>query len=290
MIIDAHYHIDERMEPLDRLVDQMKQHSIDKIALISPMVDPFQVEGIAEKLAHIARKTLLGKWKKTGLFIYNTTVTGSGKFTILGKTYAIYDQPDNELVARAMAAYPDKFLGWIFVNPVMGDPIKDIEDRLGNPAWIGVKCHPFWHRYPVKMLDDACSYCVENNLLLLLHLGGTKDRGDFQYLPERHPKLKIVYAHAGVPHYQEVWEYIKNKPNVFIDISSPYLDEPLRNYALKELGAEKCLYGSDGPFGYPGADGKYDHGAILAEIDRFPISETDKEKILGNNFKAIVGI
>ncbi len=290
MIIDAHYHLDERMESLDRLVDQMKQHSIDKVALISSMVDPFDVEGVAEKLANLCRKALTGKWKKAGLLMYNTTVTAKGKFSILGKMYDIYDQPDDELVARAIAAYPDKFLGWIFINPAMGDPIKEIDNRLGNPAWIGVKCHPFWHRYSVKMLDDACSYCVEKDLLLLLHLGGTRDRGDFKYLPERHPDLKLVYAHAGVPHYGELWEYIKNKPNVYIDISSPYLDEPLRNKALKALGAEKCLYGTDGPFGYPGEDGQYDHGAILAEIDRFPISGTDKEKMLGGNFKDITGI
>ncbi len=290
MIIDAHYHFDERMEPLDRLLSQMAQHHIDKIALIAPMCDPFHVEGIAEKLANLGRKALMGNWKKVGLVMYNTTVTAKGKFSILGKTYDIYDRPDDELVASAIKAHPDKFLGWIFINPMMEDPIKYIDQHLGNTAWIGVKCHPHWHRYPVSMLDDAASYCEEKELPLLLHLGGIKDRGDFRYLPERHPKLKLVYAHAGVPHYGELWGYIQNKPNVYVDISSPYLDEALRNQAVKTLGAEKCIYGTDGPFGYPGIDGKYDHGIILSEIDRFPISGTDKEKILGENFSAITGI
>ncbi|MCF8029177.1 MAG: hypothetical protein K9K81_12495 [Desulfobacteraceae bacterium] len=108
MIIDMHYHIDEPMEPMDRLIAQMDQHGIDRIALIAPMVDPFHVEGAAAKLA--------------------------------------------------------------------------------------------------------------------------------------------------------------------------------------ALGPEKCMYGTDGPFGYPAADGKYDHGAILSEIRQFPISFADQEKITGKNLMAAAGI
>ena len=57
MIIDAHYHLDERIETVDRLVDQMEKHKIDKIALIGTMVDPFKVVGMAEILGNIMRST-----------------------------------------------------------------------------------------------------------------------------------------------------------------------------------------------------------------------------------------
>jgi len=33
----------------------------------------------------------------------------------------------------------------------------------------------------------------------------------------------------------------------------------------------------------------YDHGAILDEINRLPLSAAEKEKILGENFAAIMG-
>ena len=128
---------------------------------------------------------------------------------------------------------------------------------------------------------------VKKGLPLLIHLGGKKENGDFRHLPENHPKLKIIYAHAGVPHYQKLWPYAKSKKNVYIDLSSPYLDEPLRQTALKAMGPEKCLYGTDGPFGYPGNDARYDHGAIMAEIDRFPVSTKEKEGILGENFAGL---
>jgi len=47
MIIDMHYHLDESMEPIQRLIDQMDQHGIDRVVLIAAMVDPFHDEGTA---------------------------------------------------------------------------------------------------------------------------------------------------------------------------------------------------------------------------------------------------
>lgn len=291
MIIDMHYHLDERMEPIDRLIGQMDRHGIDRIALVPPMVDPFHVEGVAEKLAKFARWTLRGRGQSFGLMVYESTVTKGGKFSILGKTYNIDQQPDNNLVARAMDKYPERFHGWFFINPAREDVVAKMEEGLTSKGWLGIKCHPFWHRYPVRDLDAAAGFCVKKNLPLLLHLGGKKDNGDFRYLPERYPDLKLIYAHAGVPFYQTLWPLVKEKKNVYIDLSSPYLDEPLRRAALQAVGPAKCMYGTDGPFGYPDpGDHKYDHGAIIAEIDRFPISASEKEQILGQNFAELVGL
>ncbi len=289
MIIDMHYHLDERMEPMDHLLDQMNRFSIDRIALMAPMVDPFHVEGVADKLARFVRTLLTGFWQPLGKMAYETTVTKDGRFSVLGKTYNIDRLPSNQVVAHALAAHPDKFYGWIFINPADENAVETIEKYAGQPGWIGVKCHPFWHQYPVSVLDDAAALCSEKGLPLLLHLGGKKDNGDFHYLPSQHPGLKIIYAHAGVPHYQKLWDAAKNRKTVYIDLSSPYLDEPLRRAAVDAMGPEKCLYGTDGPFGYPGEDGLYDHGAILAEIDRLPVSAAEKDGILGKNFLALVG-
>lgn len=291
MIIDMHYHLDERMESLPRLLSQMEKHRIDRIALVAPMVDPFHVEGIAEGLARLVRSLLTGYGYRLGLLAYESTVTRSGKFSILGKTYSIDQTPDNGLVAAALKSHPDKFYGWFFINPAQQDVVSELESRFPGPGWIGVKCHPFWHRYPVSRLDDAAAFCVEKKLPLLIHLGGKKDNGDYQYLSLRHPELKIIYAHAGVPHYRHLWEFVKTRENVWVDISSPYLDEPLRRAAVAALGAEKCLYGTDGPFGYPDAeDHGYDHGAILSEIDRMPISTAEKERLLGESFRELAGL
>lgn len=290
MIIDSHYHLEERMETVDRLVEQMSRRRIDRTALIPTLVDVFHIGPFAEKMSGVMRNALRGKWHKVGLIMYNTTVTRSGKFSLLGKMYNIYPIPDNQSVARAMEKHPDKFLGWIFVNPNAAEPISEINKYVGKPGWIGVKSHPFWNRHPVSMLDEAAAFCGEKGLPMLIHLGGTKERGDYKFLPDRHPKTNFIYAHAGVPHYNRMWDYVKSKDNVVVDLSGPYCDAQVRIDAVKKLGAEKCLFGSDGPYGYEGADGLYDHGAILDEIKRLPVSDADKEKILGGNFAALAGI
>jgi predicted TIM-barrel fold metal-dependent hydrolase len=139
------------------------------------------------------------------------------------------------------------------------------------------------------MLDDTAAYCAERGLPMLVHLGGTQERGDYRFLPERHPKTSIIYAHAGVPHYSRIWDYVRAKDNVFVDLSGPYCDEPMRRAAVRDLGPDKCIYGTDGPYGYPGTDGLYDHGAILEEIERLPISDSNKEKVVAGNFMELVG-
>lgn len=290
MIIDMHYHLDENMEPMDRLLTQMDKFHIDRIVLIAQMVEPFRVEGVAEKLSNFVRLLLTGFWYRLGLLAYESTVTKSGKFSILGKTYNIDQLPDNNTVAAAVTAHPDRFYGWFFINPSKHDAVSEMEKGLENKGWVGVKCHPFWHQYPVDLLDDAAALCSEKGIPLLIHIGGKKDNGDFRHIPERHPKLNIIYAHAGVPHYRRLWDYAKSKKNIFIDLSSPYLNIPLRLAAMKAMGPEKCLYGTDGPFGYPADDGIYDHGAILGEIQNFPISDREKEMIAGQNFAQIAGI
>ncbi|NOY70048.1 MAG: amidohydrolase [Deltaproteobacteria bacterium] len=290
MIIDMHYHLDENMEPMDRLIAQMDKFHIDRIALVAQMVEPFHVKGVAEKLSRLVRAMLTGFWYRLGLLAYESTVTKSGKFSILGKTYNIDQLPDNNTVAAAVAAHPDRFYGWFFINPSKHDAVSEMEKAFANKGWIGVKCHPFWHQYPIALLDDAAALCSEKGIPLLIHIGGKKDNGDFRYLPERHPKLNIIYAHAGVPHYRRFWEYAKTRKNVFTDLSSPYLDAPLRLAAMKAMGPEKCMYGTDGPFGYPADDGLYDHGAILGEIQDFPVSDGEKELIAGQNFAKIAGI
>ncbi len=288
MIIDMHYHLDERMEPIQRLVDQMDQHGIDKVVLIAAMVDPFHVEGTTEKISNLMRKMLTGSFNRVGLLIYESLVTSDSRLKVLNKSYKIDPYPDNGLVAKAIADYPDRFYGWFFINPLGGDTHRDIENNGSKEQWLGIKCHPFWHRYPISKLDDTAAYCLERNKPMLIHLGGGKENGDYSYLPKKYPDLKLIYAHAGLPYYRKIWPYIKEKKNVYVDLSSPYLDEPLRRDAVQALGADKCLYGSDGPFGYPAEDNMYDHGAILSEIERMPLSTAEKEKILGGNFAAIM--
>jgi predicted TIM-barrel fold metal-dependent hydrolase len=290
MIIDAHYHLEERMETVDKLLEHMKHHDIGKVVLIPPLNTPFKVDWLAIKSTKPFQRSCNSRWQKLGLLLYKALVTNNGKYRIGGRLYPIYDNPDNDNVARILQAYPDKFSGWITVNPNTADPLLEVEKRTGEPGWIGVKTHPFMYRHPVRMLDRVASYCAEKGWPLLMHLGADRDRGDFCYLPDRHPNLKVIYAHAGLPYFRDLWDYAKEKQNVYIDFSCSLLDTAILAQAVKALGPEKCLYGSDSPYGYPGADGSHDYSRVLNNIMKMPIPDRDKDKILGENFRELAGI
>jgi len=287
MIIDAHYHLDERMETVEKLLDHMNRFGVSRVTLIPPLNTPFKIDWLTIKTTRLFQRNLNGPWQKLGLSIYNSTVTNDGKYKIGVKRYPIYDDPDNEGVARVIRAHPDKFMGWITVNPNTADPVAELGKRTGEPGWIGVKTHPFMYRHPVAMLDDTAAYCADKGWPILMHLGTNQVRGDYRYLPDRHPKLKIIYAHAGIPFFRHLWDYAKGKNNVFVDLSCSLLDTLILAEAVSELGPEKCLYGSDSPYGYPGADGSHDYSRTLNTILQLPVSDADKDKILGGNFREI---
>ncbi|MEZ4579099.1 MAG: hypothetical protein R2875_14160 [Desulfobacterales bacterium] len=119
---------------------------------------------MADRLARFVRNLLTGFWQPLGKVAYETTVTKSGQFSILGKTYNIDRLPDNQVVANALAAHPDKFYGWIFINPADTDAQSVIEEYADRPGWIGVKCHrsgintlsAFWMTSPPCAVPKNC--------------------------------------------------------------------------------------------------------------------------------------
>jgi predicted TIM-barrel fold metal-dependent hydrolase len=285
MIIDCHMHYEPRIYPLDRMLAGMAQHGIEQTALIASMVDPFCLHGKAVKATgDLLRQSLLHA-NPAGQLIYRSTVKKSGHFFLLGKKYCIYDKPDNSTVVEAMRAHPDKFLGWIFVNPnADANPLEEIEKWASEPGMVGVKAHAFWHRYSISSLDPVAAWCSDNGYPLLIHLGA-KEGGDFRRLPEKFPRLNVIYAHAGIPFYKSLWAYAKGRANVYVDLSSPYLNEHLLRMTVDYLGADKCLYGTDGPYGSQREGEDFDYGLIKGWVNGLSLSDSEREKVRCGNFQ-----
>jgi predicted TIM-barrel fold metal-dependent hydrolase len=287
MIIDAHYHLEPRLETIERLLAEMRAHRIERVALMATVSEPLHLGRVGRGYWEAMRRALAGRSPRWGRLLYAGAVRPWGRVSFLERGFAIFDQPDNDAVERAIASHPDRFVGWIFANPRAPGAVEDAERRLGRPGWIGAKAHPFWHRYRVARLDDLAALCQERGKPLMVHLGAGRARGDFRHLPERFPRLRVVYAHAGIPWYRVLWEYARRRDNVFVDLSSPYLTKALRHEVLRALGPSRCLYGSDGPYGYPAPGGGYDHAAILGQIERAGLAAADLERVLGGNFSAL---
>ena len=73
-------------------------------------------------------------------------------------------------------------------------------------------------------------------------------------------------AHTGFPGYSDTWREIKKRKNVFVDLSqTSYVGPRTLRAAVEYLGADRCLFGTDGPYGFHGPDGTIDYGPHKAE-------------------------
>lgn len=287
MIIDSHAHFEPRMLDLDRVVAKMDAAGVDRVALIPSMNDP--LPETPEHLLAAMRALMQSRFgRPLAEVVHRATLTREGNLRLGRRVYSIYRRPDNASVAAAVERYPSRFWGWIFLNPTAGGAVLDELERWRSvPGMIGVKLHPHWHDYRTDRLDPLLARAEELKMPVLIHLGFGK-RGDYRAIAARFPELTVIAAHAGFPFYQDLWAHARECPNLHVDLSSPYIDERLARAAVAAMGPERCLYGTDAPYGFHEADGSYDYGEIRRWVERMPVPTAGRERIFGENFRGIL--
>ncbi len=289
MIIDSHAHLDARILDPAEMVRKLDRAGVDKVALIPCMNDP--LPATPERLLSVARRL---SRSSAGRFvaerIHRALLTPEGDLRLRGQIVSIYARPDNDAVARLCAERPDRFVGWMFLNPRQNPRVLDeLESLRARPGMIGVKLHPHWHDYRTGVAMPLLARAEELGLPALIHLG-FGPRGDYRALCAAFPKLRVIAAHAGVPFYDDLWRHARDLPNLLVDLSSPYIDEPLARDAVAAMGAHRCLYGTDAPYGFHEPDHTYDYGRIRGWVERMPLSSADRDRVLGGNAAEVLGI
>lgn len=287
MIIDCHAHFEPRMLDEAQVLARMDAAGIDRVVMIPAMNDP--VPEAPERLLAVLRRLMRSSAGRVAAeAAHRALLTPEGDLRLSGQVYGIYSRPDNASVARLVAAHPDRFLGWIFLNPRNNPAVLDELERWRSvPGMVGVKLHPHWHDYRIDLLGPLLRRAEELRLPVLIHLGFRR-RGDFRAICGAFPRLTVIGAHAGFPFYDDLWACKGAYPNLHVDLSSPYLDEALARAAVRAMGPERCLYGTDAPYGFHDAGGGYDYGAIKGWVERMPVSSAEREGILGGNFAALL--
>ncbi|MCP4750494.1 MAG: amidohydrolase family protein [Proteobacteria bacterium] len=288
MTIDCHYHLEPRIQPVENLIEKMDRAGIEKTALMPTMWDPppetpeFLLKLLRFLLTH---RTFRGLAKSLA-----ANFTPEGDIKLPKETVKLYPDPDNPSVAEAMEKYPDRFLGWIFVNPRgKNDQMEEYEKWKDAPGFIGVKAHPFWHQYPPIELLPLAEKLAETQTPLLIHVG-FDSHGDFKTLTDKLPKLKLILAHTGFPGYSDTWKIIRENENILVDLSADaYVNGKTTRQAVEYLGVDRCLFGTDGPYGHHADDGLFDNGFLKRRIETLFRTEKDQKKLLGENFKELIG-
>ena len=287
MNVDCHYHFEPRLMTDNDLVKKMDACGVDKVALMAVINEP--IPKPPEFLLKILRFALTHHSFRFLAKMLAANFTPEGDIKIPTGVFQLYPDPANEPVFQAVADRPDRFLGWAFVNPRGKiDQIQELNRWEENPGFIGVKAHPFWHHYPPVELLPVAEKLAEMEKPLLIH-AGFDAHGDYDALLEKIPNLKLILAHAGFPLYSDTWKKIKNNKNVYVDLSqTSYLNDRTTRLAVEYLGAARCLFGTDGPYGVYGDDHLFDYSFIKRRIERLFPDEKTQKMLLGESFLKLI--
>lgn len=231
MIVDAHLHLEPEL-PLPRLIETMERGGVDRAVLIAAAQEPL---GAVRRRMTVFRRCMEIPPLRMPLYRFATRVRPRPHL-----------RPDNGAVFEAARSHPDRFFPFAFLNPALGDEAHDEFDRRLTEGARGVKLHPWFHDYRLTDALPLLRRCEAAGLPVLAHLGlGPAE--DVAEVLERCPKLKLVLAHAGLPHFERIWAL----PRVFFDVASPRTLVSRRTIErlLGAAGAARVVFASDGPIG-----------------------------------------
>ena len=162
----------------------------------------------------------------------------------------------------------------------------EIEKRFstGKLHWIGeiVPYSTGTMQYSAESLFPVYDLAQERGLPVNIHPGSGVE--DICRIAENFPELKIVIAHPGEkPSYMEKLAAMKKFKNIHLDLSGTGIFRwGMLQYGVKEVGAERFLYGSDFPVCSPMTN--------LAGIKAEKLAAADEKLIISENFRRLTGL
>lgn len=194
---------------------------------------------------------------------------------------------ENDEVMRAISKFPDRAFGFVYLNPkYVDESLAELERCVANGPMVGVK---LWiaQRASAPQLDPIIRRAAELQAVIFQHTWfklagnepGESTPDDFVQLAERHPTAPLICGHTGGD-----WELgirsIRHLKHVYADLAG---SDPVAGYtemAVRELGAERVIYGSDAP-------GR-SFASQLAKVDGANLPAAAKKLILGENLKRLM--
>ena len=204
----------------------------------------------------------------------------------------------NDLVARAITEYPDRFIGVAYVTPMYpAETIPELERCFDQLGFKFIKLYP---DYLGKPIDDHSysgifEWANERNIVIMSHSSyvpthGTADSSHpassdntltmpdrFIPLAEKYDGVTWVLAHSGNarPGQKMATAAARKCSNIFLETCTSLAEHDTIELLVREAGEDRILYGSDMPLMEP----LYQIGRIVTA----DIPDTAKIKILGTN-------
>ena len=193
----------------------------------------------------------------------------------------------NDQVLQAVEHSRGRAFGFVYLNPKHSEESLDELDRcvrdgpmVGVKLWVAVRCHE-------KCLDPIVQRATHLKAPILQHtwhkitgnLPGESTAADLAVLAARHPTASFIAAHTGGD-WERGIRAIRSATNVTAEICGSDPTAGLVEMAVRELGAERVMYGSD----FAGRS----FASQLAKVFGADVPENAKRLILAGNIKRML--
>lgn len=193
----------------------------------------------------------------------------------------------NDQVIQGLSHWHDRAFGCAYLNAqYVDESLAEIDRCIANGPLIGIK---LWvsRRCGDEEVDAIIKRTAELNGIIFQHtwykvsgnLAGESTPEDLSRLASRNPDIPIICGHTGGDWEQGI-RAIRGNKNVSIGIGGFDPTSGVVEMAVRELGPERIIYGSD--------IGGRSFSSQLAKVCGAQISESAKHLILGQNLKSMM--
>lgn len=191
--------------------------------------------------------------------------------------------------ARVVAQTPG-LKQYVVIDPRREQTYAQAEEMLRQSQCVGIKIHPEEHGYPIREhAGPIFEFAARHRAVVLTHSSEANSQAaDFVPWADRFPEVRLILAHIGCGHDGDPTHQVRavqrsRHGNVFADTSSARSIVPgLIEWAVREIGAERVLFGTDTPL--------YHTAMQRARIDHADLSEADRRRILRENAVRLFGL
>jgi predicted TIM-barrel fold metal-dependent hydrolase len=214
---------------------------------------------------------------------------------LLSQGYSAYEHPtpdqfreENDRVLRAVMAFPDRAYGSVFISPAYLEfSLQEFDRCVRDGPMVAIGEIEADRRANVAEMDPIVERALALKVPILQHEWlkasgnepGESTPYDVVELARRHPQLQIVCAHTGGD-WERGIRVIRSAKNVYAGMAGFDPTSGAVEMAVRELGAERVIYGSD--------VGGRSFASQLAKVVGANIPRSAKELILGGNLRRLL--
>lgn len=196
------------------------------------------------------------------------------------------ETPDNIYVAKAMQKYPDRLIGFAYSEPWEFTAEEELYRCFTEYNMKGLKLNPTKQSFALDrhdLVDILFKICEKKNCPIVSH--GASDifnmPNKFAAMARQFPGVNLIMAHMGLPDaFDSALRLVKSLKNLYLDTAG--VDPQAIKKAIKEVGPEKILMGSDTPWG------RFElsiHAVEAATSDK-----SARELIMGGNLQRLLNL